>query len=599
MRTRPVFLFSLLFAVALPAFAQSSALRIVSVSPASQATSASMEEPIEVVFNEAIDPATFTASNVMVFGRWSGVIPCTFEFLEGNTRIRFQPLRSFSAGEWVTVALSRHVGKADGTTLDKGYTWNFWTQTVPASLDLQPPPETLPIRRSGDREGWIQSYGAYAGDLNLDGFTDFAVPNERTNDVRVFLNDGAGGYGAFTIHPIPGGARPSTNEGADFNLDGIIDFAVGNSANDQVTVFYGTGSGNLVDPTSFRVGSGVRGLSVLDLNGDGYMDIATANRDGSNVSLLLNDSGTRFLPGGTLEGGGASAETAAAAADANNDGILDLFVGAYGSNEMVVFLGDGEGGLTYHTKVSAGGPSWMIAVGDVNGDGNVDVASANSDANNVAILLGDGHGNLMAPTTYNAGLFPLAVELGDLDGDGDLDLVTSNFRSSDWAVYENLGDGTFDNRRRLLASQAGSCAVLHDRDNNGTLDLTGIDELDDLLFLFTNPAQPSVSRETAALPATAFRLEPGYPNPFSETVTLSYTLPHTVPLELAVYDVLGRKVRVLAQTEQAAGTHQVQWDGEDAQGRLLAHGTYFIRMQAHTQVYTQEVLLIRSAQADQ
>lgn len=592
MRSALPFLLCAWMPLALPAFSQSTSLQVVSVVPAAQATAVPMDASIEITFSAAVDPATFVPENVMVFGRWSGAIPCRFEFLDDNTRVRFHALRSFSAGEWVTVSLARGITQPNGTALAQGYTWNFWMQTAPASMDLEPQDNTISIRQSGAGEGWIQSYGAYAGDLNGDGHLDFAVPNEISNDVRVFLNNGAGSYPNFTIHPIPNGARPSTNEGADFDLDGIIDFAVGNSASDQVTVFFGDGSGALVDPTSYTVGDGVRGLSVLDLNGDGYMDIATANRDDSNISLLLNDNGQRFISRGNREGGGAESETAAAAADANNDGILDLFVGAYESNEIVVFLGDGEGDLVYHTKVPAGGPSWMLAVGDVDGDGNVDVASANSDANNVAILRGDGHGNLLPPTTYDAGLFTLSVELGDLDGDGDLDLVTSNFRSSDWTVYENLGDGIFGNRRRLLASQAGSCAVLHDRDGNGTLDMTGIDELDDLLFLFTNPAQPTVSREDSTQPNLAFRIGPGYPNPFATSVTLSYTLPQAMPVRLAVYDMLGREVRVLLQREQATGTHAITWDGLTTTGNQVARGSYLIRLEAKDQGHTQQVAFI-------
>lgn len=128
----------------------------------------------------------------------------------------------------------------------------------------------------------------------------------------------------------------------------------------------------------------------------------------------------------------------------------------------------------------------MLAAGDLNGDGRVDVVSANSAQDNVGVLLGDGTGRLRLDAVYPVGRNPLAVDLGDMDGDGDLDVVTSNFGGIDWTVYENLGDGRLAAPRSYPAHGAGSCAILHDRDNDGDLDLTGIDELSDELFLFTN-----------------------------------------------------------------------------------------------------------------
>ncbi|MFQ5608354.1 MAG: FG-GAP-like repeat-containing protein, partial [Candidatus Zixiibacteriota bacterium] len=161
-------------------------------------------------------------------------------------------------------------------------------------------------------------------------------------------------------------------------------------------------------------------------------------------------------------------------------------VGALNSSDIFLLLGDANGALTVSSQVAAGGRPWMLAVGDVNGDGNVDVVSANSTSNNAAVIFGDGAGGMSAATTYPTGAFTLAIDLGDIDGDGDLDLVTSNFSGNDWALYENDGFGVFGNPRTFPASSSGSCAILHDRDNDGDLDMTGIDETDDLLFIFDN-----------------------------------------------------------------------------------------------------------------
>jgi len=572
---------------------------VASVEPLSQTMSAEVITPIVIRFDRPVDPQTIDGSTVKVFGRWSGVASGQFQMEENNTQVRFVPSTPFFAGEWVTVSCSKRVQSQDGVPMAAGYAWNFWIRTAAGSLDLREIAQ-VSVRQNG--EGRIQTYGAYAGDLDGDGYSDFVAPNERSDDVRVFLNDGSGRYSGFTIYGVPNGAAPSTNEGADFNGDGIIDLAVGNSQSDTVSVFMGDGNGGFFSVTNYHADLGVRGLSVLDLEGDGDADIVTANRVGSNISILENNGDGLFLPTTNVDANG-DQETACATADANGDGILDLFVGALGSNEMILLLGDGQGGFEFHTKVDAGGSPWMIAVGDVNGDGRVDVVSANAFEDNAAVILGDRKGDLLPAVTYPVGVFPIAIDLGDLDGDGDLDLVTSNFSSRSWTIYENAGDGTFINPRTFSAGSAGSCAVLHDRDNDGDLDMTGIDEIDDLLFLFeNNPEVQSVADDSVP---ERFRLLQNYPNPFNPVTTVQYEIPRAAHVTLRVYDVTGRQVAVLVDEEQRAGSYTVHFSAGDPTSGLssgdrsgsqqgdLSTGIYFYRITADDFSATKKLLLLK------
>ena len=568
------------FLFLLPVSNSLSEIRVLSVTPLPQSMDAGSLTEVTVQFDSAVDASTISGSTVMILGRWSGISGGTFTIESSGTLVRFVPSLPFSAGEWVTIALSKHVLSETGDSLSHAYAWNFWIKSSPGTIDLT---ETARLSVLDVGETHVQPYGAHAADMNHDGFTDLTIPNEVSNDVRMFLNDGSGGYSGFSITPIPNGSSASANEAGDLTGDGDLDYVVGSGGNDQMCVFIGDGSGGFTSATSYPAGSSVRGVSLIDLEGDGDLDIITANRNASNLSIFRNNGDGTLQPGENMEANG-SQETACAAADANNDGILDLFVGAYGSGEMILLLGDGNGGLVFSTKVSAGGSPWQIGVGDVNGDGNVDVVSANSTSNNASVILGDGQGGLSAAITYPVGNFVLAVDLGDIDGDGDLDMVTSNYISASWTLYENDGDGIFINQRTLPSSGAGSCATLHDRDNDGDLDMTGIDEEDDLVFLFNNELASSVD-DQPAIPLSTELLQ-NYPNPFNSISDFGFRISDFSHVSLAVYDLLGREVTTLVDETLSPGVYRRQWNASD-----IASGVYFYRLTAGEKMQVKKLIV--------
>lgn len=447
------------------------------VVPGPQSIGAPTDTDIVVTFRQTVTPAQLLTAGNAVFGRWSGPVPGVWQLESDGTVARFSPSRSFMAGEWVTVRLPRGVAG--------GFEWGFWAASAPATMVFGSPD----VRSARDfSEGRIRSYGAYAGDLNGDGWSDLMIPNEDANDFRVFLNDASGDYDSFTSYAIPSGNRPSTNEGVDLDNDGDTDLVIGNSRNQVLSVFLNQGDGSYLSGGSHDAGEQIRGVCVADFDVDGNADVITANRVGDgagNVTLFIGNGTGGFESQTTFEAG-VTGETACAVGDADLDGRPDVFIGGIGSGEIVVLINDGSGQLSIGSRTPAGGGPWMLASGDLNGDGMVDVVSANEAQGEVAVLFGDGRGGLGSPTTYTVGARPLAVDLGDIDGDGDLDVVTSNFEGVDWTVYENVGAGVLGNPNSYPASSAGSCATLHDRDNDGDLDMTGIDELDDLIYLFPN-----------------------------------------------------------------------------------------------------------------
>ena len=90
-----------------------------------------------------------------------------------------------------------------------------------------------------------------------------------------------------------------------------------------------------------------------------------------------------------------------------------------------------------------------------------------------------------------------------------------------------------------------------------------------------------------------FDLLPGYPNPFNPSTTITYVLPRTANVQIAIFDIPDRQVKILTKRAQVRGKHSVQWDATDARGQQVASGLYFCRMQAEGMVLLQKLLFTK------
>jgi cyclomaltodextrinase len=91
----------------------------------------------------------------------------------------------------------------------------------------------------------------------------------------------------------------------------------------------------------------------------------------------------------------------------------------------------------------------------------------------------------------------------------------------------------------------------------------------------------------------AFRLLPNYPNPFNPSTTMMCCIPKSMPVQIDLIDVLGRRVNTLFSGFQIAGIHTLKWNGSDYNGRQMPGGVYFVRMKSPEDLDVQKILLIR------
>jgi hypothetical protein len=93
--------------------------------------------------------------------------------------------------------------------------------------------------------------------------------------------------------------------------------------------------------------------------------------------------------------------------------------------------------------------------------------------------------------------------------------------------------------------------------------------------------------------AETFTLLKNYPNPFNPGTTISFSLAKATNINLAIFDVTGRKVRTLVRKAYDAGTHRVAWDGRNDNGVSLASGVYFCRIGSASSFKTIKMLMVR------
>lgn len=109
-----------------------------------------------------------------------------------------------------------------------------------------------------------------------------------------------------------------------------------------------------------------------------------------------------------------------------------------------------------------------------------------------------------------------------------------------------------------------------------------------------DPSQPiptvyQTGDESAGVSARAF-LAIGR-NPVKGSTSISYGLAEEGAVDLAIYDVVGRRIRSLVGQSEAAGSHTVQWDGRDDSGSSVARGVYFARLRAGTQTFKKTLVI--------
>jgi hypothetical protein len=185
---------------------------------------------------------------------------------------------------------------------------------------------------------------------------------------------------------------------ADLNGDGRIDLVTANTTGKNLTVFFQQPDGTFHANPDATLGSaattnGPVVVAAADLDGDGDVDLACANQAGNNVTVFFASASGTFpaTPSLVLSNAALVGPTSLSLEDVDRDGSRDVVCGCSGSDSIVLFFQANPG--TFPTAEVIGSATYTsspvtLTVVDLDGDGDQDLVSAQPELDNIPIFFG-------------------------------------------------------------------------------------------------------------------------------------------------------------------------------------------------------------------
>ena len=215
------------------------------------------------------------------------------------------------------------------------------------------------------------------------------------------------------------------------------------------------------------------------------------------------------------------------------------------------------------------------------------------------------------------GSLTASVVIGDITGDGEADLVVP---AGDGIIYGYEADGSTIRNFPIPGSMTGqitATAALGDLDSDGDMEIAiGIRGIGENLMVIDYKENASTADlqwpnfgkdiwrsndfsgvvtavdEVPDIPLRFF-LSQNYPNHFNARTTIHFTLASPGEVTLSVYDLLGRRIKVLQSGFLNAGARGIVWDGANESGKVVSSGIYFYRLESPEGSRTMRMVLLK------
>jgi hypothetical protein len=429
-------------------------------------------------------------------------------------------------------------------------------------------------------------------DIDRDGRLDLFI-GSQSDSVRgitannLYLNEGDGRFIRDTtfLHPDISSHSTIASQWVDYDNDGDLDLYTVD-ANGTGAIWRNVDGKQLVPVKQSLADESDKvpsiGCGWADYNNDGAMDLLEPGPAASRRMAMASAqvaSQVRFNSGApdfelghrdnALVPEYSEERAGGAAGDIDNDGLLDVILTTSCTCSYVdLYKQEGTSGFKLHTSDAglwrvAGGPDAVFA--DYDNDGKIDLA-----------MMRDGKIQLFKNNSPTGKNNFIDVELDDPAGNQAAVGARVTVHSGDARYTQEITSGrglAMQDPLRLHFGIGGANAVdsvtVRWPNSSATESFTGL-AINQRHLLKSGRSAGPVADESIELHAS--------PNPFTDRLTFTYSIPRAMHVRLDLYTSTGELVETIVDDDVTAGEHQVQWSAKDADGKRLSQGTYVYRL---------------------